>query len=97
MKKSKIKYVIQLLSDIYRPACVYCEDLIRHDGNDLELAINHYLVKHNCELLHVGSYTTRDDMENPWHGLTAILGSEIIPIQKDWDEMIEGTKWEGIL
>ena len=76
-----IKHTIHLQSGCY-PAggCEFCGERIYYPtgNNRLDKAINHYISKHGYKLLHVGAYTDEDMDGKPWHGTTAILGSEVV-------------------
>lgn len=84
----KIKHTIQLFSFI-ESGCEICDENIRHHNDDGELskAINHYIQKHDYKLLHLGDQTVEGD-DGLWRGVTAVLGSEVVPPPKEPSELV---------
>ena len=64
MKKNrKIKDIVHL-STRYPMTCKFCGGLVDFDNFKIDELVNHYLNKHEYELLHVGqgTYTNIDDV-----------------------------------
>jgi hypothetical protein len=75
METKDARHVISLTNYEWT-GCEYCRERM---SEDFAPRVNHYLEAHGCTLLHMGPITTHDDEGKPWHGVAAVLGSDVIP------------------
>lgn len=89
----KYQQFIQIQSGVLCASCDYCNDeIVYHDHNECFInSINHYVQKHNFELISITPYTELMDDSNLWYGSLAVLGRKDIldEIKKDSNESDE--------